>query len=54
MRGVVVVAAIAAEVFVAKVINEEDDNIFGRGRECGNGEGREEGGDDNGEVHLSF
>jgi hypothetical protein len=51
--GFVVVAAVAAEVFVAEVIDEEDDDIFGRGRECGNGEGREEGGDD-GEVYLSF
>ena len=53
MWGFVVVAAVAAEVFVAKVIDKEDDDIFGRGRKCGNGESREEGGDDNGEVHLS-
>lgn len=45
MWGFIVVAAVAAEVFVAEVIDEEDDDIFGRGRE--------EGGDD-GEVYLSF
>ena len=54
MWGLVVVAAVAAKVFVAEVIDEEDDDIFGRGRECRNGEGREEGSDDGGEVHLSF
>ena len=53
MWGFVVVAAVAAEVFVAEVIDEEDDDIFGRGRERGNGEGGEEGSDGGGEVHLS-
>lgn len=53
MWGFVVVTAVAAEVFVAEVIDEEDDDIFGKGRECGDGEGREEGSDDGGEVHLS-
>ena len=54
MGSFVVVAAVAAEVFVAEVIDEEDDDIFGRGRECRNDEGCEEGSDDGGEVHLSF